>query len=83
MPDKTEAKTAPFRLEEATIDDLHMAIRSGATTVAKVVEAYLARVHAMARQLTQERDRIRKDAGLGVVAPDFIRANAKPRTLAI
>jgi uncharacterized protein (DUF885 family) len=39
-------------------------------------EAYLARVHAMARQLTQERERIRKDAGLGVVAPDFILANA-------
>jgi uncharacterized protein (DUF885 family) len=39
-------------------------------------EAYLARVHAMARQLAQERERIRKDAGRGVVAPDFILANA-------
>ena len=42
MLDKTEAKTAPFRLEEATIDDLHAAIRSGATTVLKVVQHYLA-----------------------------------------
>src|SRR5689334_2529791 len=46
MLDKTEAKTAPFRLEEATIDDLHAAIRSGATTVAAVVQHYLARVRA-------------------------------------
>ena len=39
-------------------------------------EAYLARVHAMARVVTQESERIRKDAGLGVVPPDFILANA-------
>jgi len=39
-------------------------------------EAYLARVHAMARVLTQESERIRKDAGLGVIPPDFILANA-------
>jgi uncharacterized protein (DUF885 family) len=38
-------------------------------------EAYLARVHEMARTLTQETERVRKDAGLGVVAPDFILAN--------
>jgi uncharacterized protein (DUF885 family) len=38
-------------------------------------EAYLARVHAMARVVTQETERVRKDAGLGVVAPDFILAN--------
>ena len=36
----------PFRLEEATIDDLHAAIRSGATTVVAVVQHYLARVRA-------------------------------------
>ena len=35
-----------FRLEEATIDDLHRAIRSGATTCVAVVRHYLARVHA-------------------------------------
>src|ERR1043165_8479979 len=46
MLDKTEAKTAPFRLEEATIDDLHQAIRSGATTVVAVVQHYFARVRA-------------------------------------
>ena len=39
-------------------------------------EAYLARVHEMARVLGQETERVRKDAGLGVVAPDFILANA-------
>jgi Asp-tRNA(Asn)/Glu-tRNA(Gln) amidotransferase A subunit family amidase len=37
-------KTVAFRLEEATIDDLHEAIRSGATTVVAVVQHYLARV---------------------------------------
>src|SRR5580765_6471328 len=35
-----------FRLEEATIDDLHAAIRSGATNVVAVVQHYLARVRA-------------------------------------
>src|SRR5258708_588889 len=39
-------------------------------------EAYLARVHEMARVVRQETERVRKDAGLGVVAPDFILANA-------
>src|SRR6476659_261053 len=37
-------KTVAFRLEEATIDDLHEAIRSGAITVVAVVQHYLARV---------------------------------------
>jgi Asp-tRNA(Asn)/Glu-tRNA(Gln) amidotransferase A subunit family amidase len=46
MLDKTEAKTKAFRLEEATIDELHAAIRSGATTVTAVVQHYLARVRA-------------------------------------
>ena len=44
MLEKT--KTAPFRLEEATIGDLHAAIRSGATNVVAVVQHYLARVRA-------------------------------------
>ncbi|THD61563.1 DUF885 family protein [Phenylobacterium sp.] len=39
-------------------------------------EAYLARVHEMARQLTQETERVKKDAGLGVIPPDFILSNA-------
>jgi uncharacterized protein (DUF885 family) len=39
-------------------------------------EAYLARVHAIGRYMGQETDRIRRDAGLGVIAPDFILSNA-------
>ena len=35
-----------FVLEEATIDDLHAAIRAGRTTVVAVVQRYLARVRA-------------------------------------
>src|SRR5262245_60946651 len=46
MLDRTDAKTQAFRLEEATIDDLHAAIRSGATAVVEVVQHYLARVRA-------------------------------------
>jgi amidase len=37
---------APFRLEEATIDDLHAAIRAGATTCVDVVARYIERVRA-------------------------------------
>src|SRR5690348_4111853 len=36
----------PFRLEEATIDELHHAIIEGTTTVTAVVQGYLARVRA-------------------------------------
>jgi Asp-tRNA(Asn)/Glu-tRNA(Gln) amidotransferase A subunit family amidase len=36
----------PFRLEEATIDDLHAAIREGRTTCVDVVKHYLARIRA-------------------------------------
>ncbi|HEY1259745.1 MAG TPA: amidase family protein [Stellaceae bacterium] len=36
----------PFRVEEATIADLHRAIRDGRTTCVAVVEQYLARVRA-------------------------------------
>jgi len=36
----------PFRLEEATIDELHRAIRAGETTCVAVVEQYLARARA-------------------------------------
>lgn len=38
-------------------------------------DAYVARVREMARQLRQETERVRKDAGLGVVPPDFILSN--------
>ena len=36
----------PFRLEEATIDELHGAIRDGRTTCVAVVQHYLERVRA-------------------------------------
>ena len=36
----------PFRLEEATIDELHAAIKAGETTVVDVVKHYIARVRA-------------------------------------
>jgi amidase len=36
----------PLRLEEATIDELHAAIKFGATTVKATVEHYIARVRA-------------------------------------
>ncbi|MFL5298534.1 MAG: DUF885 domain-containing protein [Phenylobacterium sp.] len=39
-------------------------------------EAYLARVREMARAIGQETERTRADAAAGVVAPDFILANA-------
>ena len=38
-------------------------------------DAYLSRLHAMARVVDQETDRVRRDAGLGVTAPDFIAQN--------
>ena len=38
-------------------------------------EAYLARVHEIGRVMGEETDRIRRDAGLGVIAPDFILSN--------
>ncbi len=38
-------------------------------------DAYLARLHAMAKVVDQETDRVRRDAGLGVTAPDFIAEN--------
>jgi amidase len=47
----------PFRLEEATIDELHRAIRAGETSCVAVVEHYLARVRAyngVASQLVTE-----------------------------
>ena len=40
------ATAKPFVLEEATIDELHAAIRGGAITVVGIVQHYLARVRA-------------------------------------
>jgi amidase len=46
MTNKPAEQEMPFRLEEATIDELHRAIRSGQTTCVAVVEHYIARVRA-------------------------------------
>src|SRR6185312_10821382 len=46
MTPKAKPGSKSFRLEEATIDDLHQAIQSGRTTLVGVVEGYLARVRA-------------------------------------
>src|SRR5579885_2617908 len=43
---KPFAPAKPFVLEEATIDELHAAIKAGETTVLDVVKHYLARVRA-------------------------------------
>ncbi|MBV9930491.1 MAG: DUF885 family protein [Alphaproteobacteria bacterium] len=43
-----------------------------AIAVAADAEAYLARMHAYARQLDGETERLRHDAGLGVILPDFL-----------
>jgi len=40
------AEEPPFRLEEATIDDLHAAIRAGRTTCLAVVQRYIDRARA-------------------------------------
>ncbi len=57
----------PFRLEEATIDDLHRAIEAGQTTCVAVVEQYLARVRAYngvaSRLVTEDGAVIREAAG--------------------
>jgi Asp-tRNA(Asn)/Glu-tRNA(Gln) amidotransferase A subunit family amidase len=43
---KAHPKNGPFKVEEATIDELHAAIRSGATTCVAVVQRYIERVRA-------------------------------------
>ena len=46
MPDHPEQRSRTFRLEEATIDELHTAIRSGETTCVAVVQHYIDRARA-------------------------------------
>jgi amidase len=63
----------PFRLEEATIADLHAAIRAGRTTCRAVVEHYLARARAyngVASLLVTE------EGGAIAPAPGALRAGA-------
>ncbi len=46
MSTQNADKNKPFRVEEATIDDLHNAIREGRTTCVDVVKQYIARARA-------------------------------------
>jgi Asp-tRNA(Asn)/Glu-tRNA(Gln) amidotransferase A subunit family amidase len=46
MANDTNRRNAPFVLEEATIDELHQAIRSGQTDCVSVVRHYIDRVRA-------------------------------------
>src|SRR5215213_10427990 len=46
MPDQSEVRRKAFRLEEATIDELHAAIKAGQTTCVAVVQHYIARARA-------------------------------------
>jgi hypothetical protein len=45
MPDQTERQTT-FRLDEATIEQVHAAIRAGTTTCVEIVKHYIARARA-------------------------------------
>jgi amidase len=46
MPDQSGPQDKPFRVEEATIAELHRAIREGRTTCVAVVQQYLDRARA-------------------------------------
>jgi amidase len=46
MADQPGAETKPFRLEEATIEELHAALRAGHTTCVQVVRHYIERARA-------------------------------------
>ena len=46
MPDRAQTPQKPFVLEEASIADLHQAIREGRTTCVEVVKHYIARARA-------------------------------------
>ncbi len=46
MSEAPAGEQRPFRVEEATIDELHAAIRDGRTTCVDVVRQYIARVRA-------------------------------------
>ena len=46
MTDPVGADSKPFHVEEATIEELHDAIRAGRTNCVDVVQQYIARVRA-------------------------------------
>jgi len=45
MPDQPGARNEPFRLEEATIDEMHAAVRAGKITCVQIVQHYIARAY--------------------------------------
>ena len=59
MPDQ------PFRLEEATIDELHRAIQAGQTTCVAVVQHYIDRARAYNGVCQHARDRRRRTGSRG------------------
>src|SRR4051812_23609461 len=46
MPDQSEIRNKTFQLEEATIEELHNAIKAGEITCVEVVQHYIARARA-------------------------------------
>src|SRR4029450_11905888 len=44
------ATTAPFQIVEATIDDIHMAMRAGTPTARQLLQGYLDRINAYDKQ---------------------------------
>ncbi|HKU71223.1 MAG TPA: hypothetical protein VJQ51_10310, partial [Burkholderiales bacterium] len=46
MPDQSDVSRKTFQLEEATIAELHDAIRAGQITCVEVVQQYIARARA-------------------------------------
>ena len=46
MPDQPATQNTVFQLEEATIDELHAAIKAGQITVVEIVQRYIDRVRA-------------------------------------
>jgi Asp-tRNA(Asn)/Glu-tRNA(Gln) amidotransferase A subunit family amidase len=47
MPEQPGAQKGPFRLEEATIDEMHAAIRAGEITCVQIVQHYIDRARAL------------------------------------
>ena len=76
MDDGRDREEAPFRLEEATIAELHRAIQAGQTTLVAVVQRYLGRARAyngVASALVTE------DGARIAEAPGAVRAGAALR----
>src|SRR6476646_5452217 len=63
----TDTQKKPFRLEEATIEELHAAIRAGDTTGVQVVEHYIARARAFngvaSRLVTEDGANVAQSSG--------------------